>query len=55
VGIAQPSASGLENSEERGGVTLQSMERAAQAMDCRFVYFFTPNHGSFDALLEIRI
>jgi predicted DNA-binding mobile mystery protein A len=55
MGIAQPNASRLEKSEGDGGATLKSIRRAAEAMDCQFVYFFVPHQGSFEALLEKRI
>ena len=55
MGIAQSNASRLEKSEGDGGVTLRSMKRAAEAMDCQLVYFFVPNQESFEALLERRI
>ena len=36
-------------------MTLLSLKRAAQAMDCELVYFLVPNQGSFEALVESRI
>lgn len=36
-------------------MTLLSLRRAAQAMDCQLVYFLVPDQGSFETLLESRI
>ena len=55
MGIAQSNASRLEKSEGEGGVTLRSLKRAAEAMDCQLVYFLVPNQESFEELLERRI
>ena len=52
MGIAQSNASRLEKSEGEGGVTLRSLKRAAEAMDCQLVYFLVPNQESFEELLE---
>jgi predicted DNA-binding mobile mystery protein A len=41
----------LERREKNGSITLESLNRAAQAMNCRCVYFFVPNKP-FDQLLE---
>lgn len=42
LGIAQPSAVGLEKAEAGKGITLQTLERAARALDCTFVYALVP-------------
>ena len=55
MGIAQSNVSRLEKNEGGGGVTLLSLRRAAQAMDCQLVYFLVPDQGSFETLLESRI
>jgi predicted DNA-binding mobile mystery protein A len=41
----------LEKDEVTKKVTLESMEKAAEAMDCEFVYFFIPK-ASLQATLE---
>lgn len=43
MGVTGQSASELERSERAGRVRLDTLERAAQAMDCTFVYAFIPN------------
>jgi len=55
MGVAQSNVSRMEKKEGEGGVTLLSLKRAAQAMDCELVYFLVPNQGSFEALVESRI
>jgi predicted DNA-binding mobile mystery protein A len=42
LGVSQPRAMTLEQSETRGTLTLESLERAAQALNCRLVYAFVP-------------
>lgn len=45
MGISQPSVVALEQSEREGTVRLDTLRRAADAMDCRLVYAFVPRHG----------
>lgn len=45
----------LEKDERRGAVTLKMMQRAAQALDCRFVYAFIPRAISQKAKPRIRL
>lgn len=42
MGVSRQRALELEESEGRGGVTLDSLERAAHALDCRLVYALVP-------------
>src|SRR5271170_6307253 len=42
LGIAQPSAIELEKSEAAGGISLRTLERAAEALGCRLVYALVP-------------
>ena len=42
MGVTQPRISELERAEAGGNVSLQSLERAAQAMGCRLVYALVP-------------
>jgi len=42
LGIAQPSAVGLEKAEASKAITLKSLERAARALDCTLVYALVP-------------
>jgi predicted DNA-binding mobile mystery protein A len=42
LGVSQPWISELERSEVNGTVTLQTLQRAAEALGCRFVYALVP-------------
>jgi predicted DNA-binding mobile mystery protein A len=42
VGVTRARISNVEKDELRGAVTLQSMQTAAEAMGCRFVYAIVP-------------
>lgn len=42
IGVSQPRALQIERSELKGTLTLDSLERAAQALNCRFVYALVP-------------
>lgn len=43
MGISGASVRSLEENEATGGIRLSSLRRAAEAMDCTFVYAFIPN------------
>jgi hypothetical protein len=45
MGIKQPTVSGIERSEADGTISLNTLEKAAQAMGCRLVYALVPEHG----------
>lgn len=45
LGVIKQRIESLEKGEVSGSVTLQSLERAAEAMDCEFVYSFVPKQG----------
>jgi predicted DNA-binding mobile mystery protein A len=42
LGIAQPSAVGLEKAETSKAISLGTLERAARALDCTLVYALVP-------------
>lgn len=42
LSITRQSYADLEAAEERSAISLSSLERAAQAMDCELVYFLVP-------------
>ena len=42
LGIAQQAVSRIEKEEPAGAVTIKTMRRLAQALDCDFVYGFVP-------------
>ncbi len=43
--ITGPAVSALERSERDGTAGLNTLRRAADALDCTLVYAFIPNHG----------
>ena len=42
MGVSQPRIVKLEQSEVAGGITLETLERAAEALGCRVVYALVP-------------
>ena len=42
IGVASPRIYEIEKSELSGSITLSSLERAANAMDCQLVYALVP-------------
>ncbi len=42
LGVSQPRVIGIEKAERSGSITLESLERAAHALDCRLVYAIVP-------------
>ena len=53
MGVSQPRASNIEKAEATSKITLESLERAAEALDCRLVYALVP-HESLDAQVKER-
>jgi len=42
LGVKRQAYAQLETAEERGSITVASLRRAAEAMECEFVYFLVP-------------
>ena len=42
MGVSQPRASEIEKTELSGSLTLDTLQRAAQALDCQLVYALVP-------------
>jgi predicted DNA-binding mobile mystery protein A len=42
IGVTKPRVYEIEKSELSGAITLDSLERAAHALDCQLVYLFVP-------------
>jgi predicted DNA-binding mobile mystery protein A len=42
IGVSQPRAVVIEKAEVNGSITLNSLERAAHALDCRLIYALVP-------------
>ena len=53
LGVRQPRVIEMERGEATGNITVQSLERAAEAMGCRLVYVLVPNK-SLTKMLEER-
>jgi predicted DNA-binding mobile mystery protein A len=51
MGISQASAAKIESGEVTGKATLESLQRAAEALGCRLVYGLVPNE-SLEELLQ---
>jgi predicted DNA-binding mobile mystery protein A len=51
-GVSQPRIIKLEKGEVDGSITLDSLERAAQALGCRLVYALVPETPLGDTLRE---
>jgi predicted DNA-binding mobile mystery protein A len=52
MGVKQPRIVELEKSEPTGAITLQSLERAAEALGCRVVYVLLPERSLAATLRE---
>jgi len=52
--ITQSTVSELERAEADGAITLNSLRRAAAAMNCRLTYAFIPEERSFEQLVRSR-
>ena len=53
LGIAQSSVVNMERAEQRGAITLETLEHAAQAMNCKLVYALVP-HGSLEETIKAQ-
>lgn len=53
MGVSQPRAVIVEKAEVSGKITLDTMERAAEALGCRFVYALVP-YESLDTQVRQR-
>ena len=42
IGVSQPRAVAIEQAERTGAITLESLRRAARALDCEVVYALVP-------------
>ena len=53
IGVSQPRAVAIEQAEKTGSITLDSLERAARALDCELVYALVPRKP-LEVLMEDR-
>jgi len=54
IGVNQSSITKLEKNESNKGITLRSLERAAEGLDYELVYYFKPKRGSLRSTVESR-
>ncbi|MBC7463694.1 MAG: mobile mystery protein A [Actinobacteria bacterium] len=54
MGIARQSVLTLEESESQGRAGMDSLNRAAEALDCTFIYGFIPN-SSLESILRNQV
>lgn len=52
LGVSQPRVTALEKGEIQGSLTLESLEKAAHALDCRLVYALVPRKPLVDTVRE---
>ena len=52
IGVSQPRVVAIEKAEKNSSITLDSLERAARAMDCRVVYALIPRKPLNDLVEE---
>jgi len=52
LGVSQPRIIELEKSEVSGSVTLHTLQRAAEALGCRFVYALVPEQPLAETVRE---
>jgi predicted DNA-binding mobile mystery protein A len=53
LGLSTSAIAHFERAEAEGAITLNSLEKVAAALDCRFVYAFVPK-TSFEELVQAR-
>ena len=53
MGVSQPRALEIEKNEIKGTLTLDTLDRAAQALNCRIVYALVP-HEPLERMIETR-
>lgn len=51
--VTRQSYAQLEASEERGAISIESLRRAAAALDCELVYFIVPVKGAAGTYAEL--
>ncbi len=53
LGVSQPRVVAIEKAEPSGSITLESLEKAAHALDCRLVYALVPR-SPLETLVQER-
>ena len=57
IGVSQPRVTKIEKAEREGSITLDTLRRTAQAMDCQLIYAFVPRrplHEHVEARARVR-
>lgn len=54
LGVTRARVSEMERTEPDGSVTLRTMDAAAKAMGCRFVYAIVPKNGNVQDAIEAQ-
>jgi predicted DNA-binding mobile mystery protein A len=54
MGVNQATVTRLEQRERQGGATIEAIQKAAQAMNCKLIYAIVPNdeYRNLDAILN---
>lgn len=52
IGVSQQAVSKLEEGELDNAITLKTLRRAAEAMDCKLVYAIVPNQGKLEDIVK---
>jgi predicted DNA-binding mobile mystery protein A len=52
IGVSQPRVIAIEKAEKNSSITMDSLERAARALDCRVVYALIPRKPLDDMVAE---
>ncbi|MBL4820596.1 MAG: mobile mystery protein A [Gammaproteobacteria bacterium] len=52
IGIAKQSVARLENNEADDSITLKTLRKAAEALDCQLVYVLVPNKNGLQGIVE---
>jgi predicted DNA-binding mobile mystery protein A len=55
MGVKRQSLAQFENAEEHGSISIASMRRAAEAMDCEFVCFVLPRESVARSFAELAL
>jgi predicted DNA-binding mobile mystery protein A len=54
LGVIPSRINRIEKDEIAGKVTLETMSKAAAAMNCEFIYFIVPKEGTLQSTIEIQ-
>ena len=54
LSLTQSRISQIEKQETEGTLTLNTIKKVAEALNCRFVYALIPNEGSLEKTLELH-